>query len=98
MFIGGEQEINMGKCSLFVCDTRWGVRVVSEEKRIMCNSHARRLVLLAISESTHYYFAVMQCILISNAINVNGLTTSFQKLEYVTLVSFSSMICLIGLF
>lgn len=45
MLIGGEQEINMGKCFLSVYGGWWGLS--AEEKRVTCNSHGRRLVLLA---------------------------------------------------
>lgn len=45
MFIGGKQEINMGRYSLSVDDTQWvaGSEILSE-KRITCNCYVMRLV------------------------------------------------------
>lgn len=86
IFTGGEQEINMGKYSLSVCDMQWvGGSQVLSEKKMNRNYCVMRLIPPAINGSTPYYFVVTQSFLRGHSINANWAITSFQKLEYIGL-------------
>lgn len=72
MLIGGEQEINMGKYSLYVCDMQWvGGSQVLSEKQISRNYRVMRLISPAINGSTPYYFVVTQSFLSGHSVNAN---------------------------